>query len=67
VAWLEGKRATSAARVMPLSTRIVSNPASTPATTSVSMRSPVIVVHSACASMRFIALQNIIGLGLPTK
>ena len=38
-----------------------------PATTSVSMRSPTIIVDSECAWMRFIALRNIIGLGLPTK
>ena len=38
-----------------------------PATTSVSMRSPTMIVDSECASIRFIALRNIIGLGLPTK
>ena len=38
-----------------------------PATTSVSIRSPIMTVLSECASIRFIALRNIIGLGLPTK
>ena len=38
-----------------------------PATTSVSMRSPIMIVDSECASIRFIALRNIIGFGLPTK
>ena len=57
----------SARRVDPLSTRIVSSPASMPATTSVSMRSPIITVFSECASMRFMALRSIIGFGLPTK
>ena len=37
-----------------------------PATTSVSMRSPIMPVFSECAPMRFIAERNIIGLGLPT-
>ena len=37
-----------------------------PATTSVSIRSPTIAVVSECASIRFIALRNIMGLGLPT-
>ena len=45
----------------------MSNPASIPATTSVSMRSPIMIVDSECASIRFIALRNIIGFGLPTK
>ena len=38
-----------------------------PATTSVSIRSPTMIVFSECASIRFIALRNIIGFGLPTK
>jgi hypothetical protein len=38
-----------------------------PATTSVSIRSPTMAVFSECASIRFSALRNIIGLGLPTK
>ena len=38
-----------------------------PATTSVSMRSPIITVVSEWAEIRFMALRNIIGLGLPTK
>src|SRR5918994_1652034 len=41
--------------------------AAMPATTSVSIRSPTMTVLSECASMRFSALRNIIGLGLPTK
>ncbi len=53
--------------VEPVSTRMVSSPASMPATTSVSIRSPTITVLSECASIRFSALRNIIGLGLPTK
>ena len=53
--------------VDPVSTRMVSSPASIPATTSVSIRSPTIMVFSECASIRFNALRNIIGLGLPTK
>jgi hypothetical protein len=62
-----GKRLTSSASVEPVSTSTVSRPASMPATTSVSIRSPTIVVDSECASIRFIALRNIIGFGLPTK
>ena len=38
-----------------------------PATTSVSIRSPIMIVDSEWASIWFIALRNIIGLGLPTK
>ncbi|CPU64936.1 Uncharacterised protein [Mycobacteroides abscessus] len=38
-----------------------------PATTSVSIRSPIIAVVSEWASMRLSAERNIIGLGLPTK
>ncbi len=53
--------------VEPVSTRIVSSPASIPATTSVSIRSPTMTVFSECASIRLSALRNIIGLGLPTK
>ena len=34
---------------------------------SVSMRSPTMTVTSECASIRFIALRNIMGFGLPTK
>src|SRR2546421_3688582 len=56
----------SATLVEPVSTRMVSSPASMPATTSVSIRSPTIIVFSECASMRLSALRNIIGLGLPT-
>ena len=62
-----GKRATSATWVDPVSTRMVSRPASMPATTSVSIRSPIMTVDSECASIRFMALRNIIGFGLPTK
>ena len=57
----------SATVVDPVSTRIVSKPASMPATTSVSIRSPTIMVLSECASIRLRALRNIIGFGLPTK
>src|SRR6266480_3891120 len=57
----------SAGVVDPLSTRIVSRPASMPATMSVSMRSPTITVVSEWAAIRFSALRNIIGFGLPTK
>ena len=39
--------------VDPVSTRIVSSPASMPATTSVSIRSPTMTVLSECASIRF--------------
>ena len=53
--------------VDPVSTRMVSKPASMPATTSVSIRSPTIMVLSEWASIRLSALRNIIGLGLPTK
>ena len=59
--------ATSAALVEPESTSMVSSPASMPATTSVSMRSPIMTVVSEWAWIRFMALRNIIGLGLPTK
>ena len=38
-----------------------------PATTSVSIRSPTMTVLSLFASIRFMALRIIIGLGLPTK
>jgi len=38
-----------------------------PATTSVSIRSPIMTVFSEWAEMRLSALRNIIGLGLPTK
>ena len=62
-----GYRSTSSRVVDPVSTRMVSSPASMPATTSVSIRSPTMKVFSECASMRFSALRNIIGLGLPTK
>ncbi len=51
---------------MPVITRTVCSPASMPATTSVSMRSPIIPVFSECAPMRFSAERNIIGFGLPT-
>jgi hypothetical protein len=51
---------------MPVSTRMVWRPASIPATTSVSMRSPIMPVFSECAPMRFIAERNIIGFGFPT-
>ena len=37
-----------------------------PATTSVSMRSPIMPVFSLWAPIRFIAERNIIGFGLPT-
>ena len=37
-----------------------------PATTSVSMRSPIMPVDSECAEILFIAERNIIGFGLPT-
>jgi hypothetical protein len=57
----------SATAVDPVSTRIVSRPASMPATTSVSIRSPTIMVLSECAWIRLSALRNIIGFGLPTK
>ena len=54
-------------RVEPVSTRVVSSPASMPATTSVSIRSPTMAVVSEWASMRFMALRNIIGFGLPPR
>ena len=42
-------------------------PASSPATMSVSMRSPIIAVVSECACRAFRALRIISGFGLPTK
>ena len=53
--------------VTPVSTRIVSSPASMPATTSVSVRSPTIAVVSEWASMALSADRIMRGLGLPTK
>ena len=53
--------------VDPDSTRNVRIPASIPATTSVSIRSPTMTVVSEWASIRFSALRIIIGFGLPTK
>src|SRR5690606_13453698 len=61
-----GYRSTSARSEMPVITRIVCRPASIPATTSVSMRSPIMPVDSEWAPMRFSAERNIIGFGLPT-
>ena len=46
---------------------MVWRPASIPATTSVSMRSPIITVDSEWASMDRRASRIISGLGLPTK
>ena len=58
----------SAGEVTPDRTKTVRNPASMPATTSVSMRSPIItVVDSEWAPNRFSAERIINGLGLPTK
>jgi hypothetical protein len=54
-------------RVEPVSTSTVFRPASIPATTSVSIRSPTIAVVSEWASIRFMALRNIIGFGFPMK
>jgi hypothetical protein len=52
--------------VTPVRTRIVSRPASSPATMSVSIRSPIIAVVSEWASMAFRAERIISGFGLPT-
>ena len=49
-----------------MSTRIVSSPASMPATMSVSIRSPIIAVRSECASMALSAERIISGFGFPT-
>ena len=46
---------------------MVCSPASSPATMSVSMRSPIIAVVSEWASMALSAERIISGLGLPTK
>ena len=62
-----GKRSTSSALVEPVSTKMVRIPASMPEITSVSMRSPTIVVVSECASIAFNADRIMSGLGLPTK
>jgi hypothetical protein len=45
---------------------MVSSPASSPATMSVSIRSPIIAVVSECASIAFSAERIISGFGLPT-
>ena len=62
-----GNRSTWSALVEPVSTRMVRSPASIPAITSVSIRSPTITVVSEWASMAFRAERIISGLGLPTK
>ena len=58
-----GKRATSSARVEPESTRMVSSPASIPATPSVSIRSPIITVLSECAWIRSSNVAWVVMLG----
>ena len=57
----------SARALIPVSTRIVSSPASRPHSTSVSIRSPIMAVVSECAPIVFRAERIIIGFGLPTK
>src|SRR5664279_824877 len=53
--------------VEPVRTRMVRRPASSPEMTSVSMRSPTIIVVLACASMARGADRIMNGFGLPTK
>jgi transposase InsO family protein len=60
------KRSTSSGEVTPVSTRIVSSPASSPETMSVFMLSPIIAVLSECPSMVLSAVRIISGFGLPT-
>src|SRR5439155_18107323 len=62
-----GWRSASARVVTPVSTRIASRPASSPDTTSVSIRSPIIAAVSEWASIAFRAERIISGFGLPTK
>ena len=53
--------------VEPDRTRWVRRPASTPARTSVSMRSPTIAALSECAPILFRPARIMTGFGLPTK
>jgi hypothetical protein len=62
-----GYLSTSSGVVEAVRTRIVYIPASRPATTSVSIRSPMIAVVSECAPIAFSAYRIISGFGLPTK
>ena len=62
-----GNRSASARVAMPVSTRIVSTPASIPATMSVSIRSPIMAVVSEWASSVLSADRIISGFGLPMK
>ena len=62
-----GYRSLSARVLIPVSTRMVSRPASSPHSTSVSIRSPIIAVLSLCPPITFSAERIIIGFGLPTK
>ena len=62
-----GNRSTSSSLVEPVSTKMVRIPASMPETMSVSIRSPIIMAVSECASMAFSADRIMSGLGLPTK
>ena len=61
-----GNRSMSPGWVIPVSTRKVRMPASRPARTSVSIRSPIITVDSECAFSLFSAARIISGFGLPT-
>jgi len=60
------KRSTSPGAVTPVSTRIVSSPASSPETMSVFMLSPTIAVLSECPLIVLSAERIISGFGLPT-